>query len=161
MNKTYLLLGTNQGERALNLAEAKSKISRELGPIITSSAIYKTAAWGLENQPDFYNEVIVINTEFDAFKILSILLDIEQQLGRVRAEKWGPRIIDIDILFFNDAIINSPTLKIPHPEIQNRMFTLKPLVDVAETFTHPVLNKSMLQLMNECSDSLPVEKLEL
>jgi 2-amino-4-hydroxy-6-hydroxymethyldihydropteridine diphosphokinase len=161
MNKTFLLLGSNQGERAINLAEAKSKISRELGIIITASSIYKTAAWGLENQPEFYNEVIIVKTENDAFETLSLLLNIEQKMGRVRSEKWGPRIIDIDILFFNDSVINSPTLKIPHPEIQNRMFTLKPLVEVAQNFIHPVLHKSLQQLMEECLDPLPVNKIAL
>jgi 2-amino-4-hydroxy-6-hydroxymethyldihydropteridine diphosphokinase len=159
MNKTFLLLGTNQGERVLNLEEAKTKISRELGPIITASSIYKTAAWGLVNQPDFYNQVIVVNTVCDPVKTLSILQGIEKQLGRVRVEKWGPRIIDIDILFFNDAILDSPTLKIPHPEIQNRMFTLKPLVEVAENLIHPVFNKSLRQLLEDCIDQLAVEKI--
>jgi 2-amino-4-hydroxy-6-hydroxymethyldihydropteridine diphosphokinase len=161
MNQTFLLLGTNQGNRALNLAEAKSKISRELGTIITTSSIYKTAAWGLENQPEFYNEVIIVETGKDAFETLSLVLNIEHQLGRVRSEKWGPRIIDIDILFFNDSIIDSPTLKIPHPEIQHRMFTLKPLVEVAQNFIHPTLHKSLQQVMEECLDTLPVNKIEL
>jgi 2-amino-4-hydroxy-6-hydroxymethyldihydropteridine diphosphokinase len=161
MNKTFLLLGSNQGDRAINLTEAKAKISRELGPIITTSSIYKTAAWGLENQPDFYNQVIIVTTEHSPLKTLSILQHIEMQLGRIRLEKWGPRIIDIDILFFNDAILDLPTLKIPHPEIQNRMFTLKPLVEVAENFIHPVLNKSLIQLMHACADRLPVDKIDL
>jgi 2-amino-4-hydroxy-6-hydroxymethyldihydropteridine diphosphokinase len=161
MNKTFLLLGSNQGERAINLAEAKSKISRELGPIITASSIYKTGAWGMVNQPDFYNQVIIVTTKFDPLNTLHILQDIEKQLGRIRSEKWGPRIIDIDILFFNDGILDLPTLKIPHPEIPNRMFTLKPLVEVAANFIHPVLNKSLLQMLDACTDQLPVEKIEL
>lgn len=161
MNKTFLLLGTNQGERAINLAEAKTKISRELGPIITSSSIYKTAAWGIENQPDFYNQVIIVATEYNPLQILTILQHIEKQLGRIRVEKWGPRIIDIDILFFNDAILDLPSLKIPHPEIHNRMFTLKPLVEIAGDFIHPILHESLDQLMHACADQLPVEKIEL
>lgn len=161
MNKTFLLLGTNQGERVANLTEAKALISRELGPIITASSIYKTAAWGNENQPEFLNQVLVVNTANNPHETLTILHGIESKLGRVRIEKWGARVIDIDILFFNNETLNSTALTIPHPEIQNRMFTLKPLVEVAENFIHPVLNKSMVQLMQSCKDPLPVERLEL
>ena len=161
MNKTFLLLGTNQGDRAINLTDANIKISRELGPIITTSSIYKTAAWGIQNQPDFYNQVIVVNTNYDVLTMLPILQQIETEMGRIRVEKWGPRIIDIDILFYNDSIIDLPNLKVPHPEIQNRMFTLKPLAEVAENFIHPVLNQSLLELMRNCTDPLPVEKITL
>jgi 2-amino-4-hydroxy-6-hydroxymethyldihydropteridine diphosphokinase len=160
MNTTFLLLGTNQGEQAINLIEAKAKISRELGLIITASSIYKTAAWGMKNQPDFYNQVIIVKTEYDPVQTLTILQNIENQLGRIRNEKWGPRIIDIDILFFNDLVMDSPTLKLPHPEMQNRMFTLTPLAEVAENFIHPVYLKSIKLLMQECTDQLMVEKIE-
>lgn len=160
MNRTYLLLGGNLEDRMQSLKSASAYISERLGKIILVSSFYETAAWGKTDQPAFLNQVILVETTQNAASTLEIILNIEQEMGRFRKEKYGPRIIDIDILFFNDEIILSPKLVIPHPEIQNRRFALEPIAEIAGNFIHPLLKKSMEQLLEECKDPLPVKKLE-
>lgn len=151
----YLLLGSNLGDKRQQLATAIQKISRN-NHILKQSNIYETAAWGNTNQPSFYNQVIQINTSFEPISLLTHLLNIEGEMGRVRKKKWGERIIDIDILYFNDQIINTDPLIIPHPEIQNRRFTLVPLVEIAREFTHPLSKKNQEELLETCQDTLKV-----
>jgi len=155
----FILLGSNLGDRQENLDRARHEISRSVGEIITTSSIYKTAAWGNTNQPDFYNQVIEIRSTLDPDKLFLETQLIEQKMGRVRKEKWSPRIIDIDILFFGDLIIETENLTIPHREIPNRKFTLLPLAEVTPDFIHPVLKKSVLQMLAACTDELPVAKI--
>lgn len=157
----FLLLGTNQGDRLDNLTRARHSLEQILGKIKNSSGIYKTAAWGMTNQPDFYNQVIEIDTRHTPRQVLDHMLLIEQDLGRVRTEKWGPRIIDIDLLFYKDSIISEPGLIVPHPGIVHRKFTLVPLVEIAPDLVHPVAKKNMQDLLIACGDSLPVENLGL
>jgi 2-amino-4-hydroxy-6-hydroxymethyldihydropteridine diphosphokinase len=154
----FILLGSNLRDRQENLNRAQHEISRTIGEIITTSSVYKTAAWGNTHQPDFYNQVIEIHSLHDPKDLILDTQKIEQKMGRTREEKWGPRIIDIDILFFGDSVILSESLTIPHPEISNRRFTLMPLAEIAPDFVHPVLKKSILQLLEDCKDDLPVEK---
>jgi 2-amino-4-hydroxy-6-hydroxymethyldihydropteridine diphosphokinase len=158
MNISYLLIGGNQGDRPAMLAAARDHIKAAGGDIRLTSAIYETAAWGKTDQPDFLNQALEVATYRDAPAWLLTLLDIEQQIGRRREEKYGPRIIDIDILFFNNSIIHEPRLIIPHPEIQNRRFALTPLEEIAPFLIHPVLHKPIRQLLAECSDPLAVKK---
>jgi 2-amino-4-hydroxy-6-hydroxymethyldihydropteridine diphosphokinase len=155
----FILLGSNLGDRQENLDRARHEISRSVGEIITTSSVYKTAAWGNTHQPDFYNQVIEIRSAPDPGKLISDTQMIEQKMGRTREEKWGPRIIDIDILFYGDSVFSNENLTIPHPEISNRKFTLMPLAEVAPDFIHPVFKKSVLQLLEDCDDDLPVEKI--
>ncbi len=155
----FILLGSNLGDRLENLAHARQEIGRLAGQIITTSSIYKTAAWGNEQQPDFYNQVIKVRSALSPEELLVHVLEIEKKAGRVRNEKWGPRILDIDILFYGDLILSSDLLTIPHPEIPNRKFTLLPLAEIAPDFTHPVNRKTNNQLLTECTDVLSVEKL--
>ena len=155
----FILLGSNLGDRQENLDRARQEISRSVGEIITTSSIYKTAAWGNTLQPDFYNQVIEIRSAHNPANLISSTQLIEQKMGRIREEKWGPRIIDIDILFYGDTIISIENLTIPHPEISNRRFTLLPLAEIASHFAHPVFKKSVLQLLEDCKDNLPVEKI--
>lgn len=157
----FLLLGTNMGDRLKNLQVAKHRVSKEAGSVLRESSIYKTAPWGDTQQPDFYNQVIELETQLPPEALLEKILEIEKQMGRTRAEKWGPRLIDIDILFYNDQVVASSSLIIPHSSLHLRRFTLVPLAEVAGEFRHPILEKSLTQLLEECPDELPVEKIEL
>jgi len=152
-----VLLGTNQGDRVLNLNKAENNLQKHFSNTILKSSIYQTAAWGLENQPIFLNQVLVFSTQKPALEILEICQSIEIQLGRIRKEKWGPRVIDIDILFLGAEIIHHPTLIIPHPEIINRRFTLLPLVEILPDFVHPTTEISLSQHLNTCIDKLEVQ----
>ncbi|MEJ0032240.1 MAG: 2-amino-4-hydroxy-6-hydroxymethyldihydropteridine diphosphokinase [Bacteroidota bacterium] len=151
----YLLLGSNLGDRLHHLKEATDR----LGDVVASSSVYVTAAWGKTDQPEFYNQVVEVDTKLTPEKLLDRIQEIEIELGRKRIEKWGPRVIDIDILFFKDIIIKKDKLVIPHPEIQNRRFTLIPLHELTNR-THPVLKKTISQLLEECKDPLPVTRLQ-
>jgi len=160
MNTAYVLLGGNKGERLINIGKSISFIEELVGPISNKSKIYVTAAWGNTNQPDFYNQVICVNTTLSASALLQTLLSIENQLGRQRGDKkWQARTIDLDILFFNNDIIDSPFLKVPHPYLHERKFTLVPLAEIAANFTHPIFNKSIAALLEECKDELEVNPL--
>lgn len=154
----YLLLGSNQGDRAANLAEAERRIVREAGSVVTRSSVYRTAAWGVEDQPEFYNQVLEIRSPHSPEQLLDILLGIERSMGRRRLKKWGPRIIDIDILFYGDEIVGKPALTLPHPGIPTRRFTLVPLAEIAPQFIHPVLKKTIAMLLEKCADSLAVTR---
>ena len=159
MVNVFLLLGSNLGDRKLFLQQANEHISEEVAPIITTSAIYETQSWGKTDSPDYLNQVVVIRTELSAKIILQRILNIEWKIGRIREEKWGPRIIDIDILFYGDSLIDEPDLQVPHPELHKRRFTLDPLAEIAPDLIHPVLHKTILQLKNELTDNLIVKKL--
>ena len=138
MNKAYLLTGGNMGNREENLAMARTTYQRtNAADIKAISSIYETAAWGKTDQPSFLNQALEIDTDLKPRQLLRQLLKIEKQMGRVREEKYGPRMIDIDILFFNDEIHNYPLLKIPHPEMQNRRFVLVPLAEICPGLYSP------------------------
>ncbi|MBL0308542.1 MAG: 2-amino-4-hydroxy-6-hydroxymethyldihydropteridine diphosphokinase [Bacteroidetes bacterium] len=157
MATAYLLLGSNQGDRQSNIAKAISLI-KEAGILVNqASALYQTAAWGKEDQPDFLNKAIQITTTLAPPDLLIELKRIEKQVGRKPTEKWGARVIDIDILFYEAQIIETTELVIPHPYIQERRFTLLPLAEIAPAFIHPVFHKSIEQLLKECPDSLEVK----
>lgn len=153
----FLSLGTNMGNRALNLALAAQALAT-LGEIRQKSSVYRTAAWGKTDQASFYNQVLEMRTSLNPEDLLDKILSIEQQLGRVRDERWGPRIIDIDLLFYNDKILQQHNLNIPHPGIASRRFVLEPFAEINTAFIHPVLHKSVGDLLAECTDQLAVEK---
>ena len=134
-------------------------ISKKIGSVIRQSKLYQTAAWGNTDQPDFLNQVIVVSSKYDAFSVLEKILQIEHTLGRIRTIKNAPRIIDIDILFFNKELINTKNLVVPHPAIQERRFVLTPLNELSPLFIHPVLGKSNHVLLLKCSDKLNVKKI--
>jgi 2-amino-4-hydroxy-6-hydroxymethyldihydropteridine diphosphokinase len=154
-----LLLGSNMGDSLACLKTAKHHIENRLSPIIMASSLYKTAAWGKVNQADFYNQVVAIKSSLTPEEILTITLDIEMQMGRERIEKWAERVIDIDILFYGNDIIDNPNLKVPHPYLHVRRFTLIPLQEILPQFVHPVFNKTIDTLLDNCSDIGKVEKL--
>jgi 2-amino-4-hydroxy-6-hydroxymethyldihydropteridine diphosphokinase len=159
MNRAYLLIGGNMGKREINFSKARGYIEQLCGPVIQSSSLYETAAWGKTDQRSFLNQALEIETELNAEHLIKRVLEIERLMGRERKEKYGPRIIDIDILLFNNEQYDLPFLKIPHPEMQNRRFALAPLVEIAGDLQHPVLKKSIGQLLKECPDKLEVKKL--
>ncbi|UXE67015.1 MAG: 2-amino-4-hydroxy-6-hydroxymethyldihydropteridine diphosphokinase [Chryseotalea sp. WA131a] len=158
--QVFLLLGTNDGNRMANLNSAKDEIKKSVGLVVEESAIYQTAAWGKTDQPDFYNQVLLLQTTMSPEALLLHLQQIEKKLGRERKEKWGARIIDIDILYFGKTVLNTPDLLIPHPAIALRRFTLVPLVEIAPHFVHPVLKKTNLVLLQECVDVLAVKRVD-
>ncbi len=159
MNLIYLLIGGNLGNPIENLSIASDLIEKELGKIITASSIYQTASWGITEQPDFLNQVLLVETKLSAKETMQLILSIENKMGRIRTLKNASRIIDIDILFFNDEIINKENLTIPHPEIQNRKFALIPLNEIAPDLMHPVFTKSIKNLLSTSKDKLEVKLL--
>jgi 2-amino-4-hydroxy-6-hydroxymethyldihydropteridine diphosphokinase len=161
MNRAYILLGTNLGDRTANLATAYARLNKLCGTLIQRSSVYETAPWGVTNQPSFLNSVVCLDTLHTADRLLDLLLQIEQEMGRVRKQKWGERIIDLDILYFNRAIIPAPSLTVPHPALHLRRFTLQPLCEIAPDFIHPVFNVSNGQLLQRCPDHSFVAKLDL
>lgn len=158
MNKTYLLLGSNMGNSRQLLLQAIKLIKKKIGRVTRQSKLYATAAWGNTNQPDFLNQVIVVETTLGAAEIIKNILSIETEMGRIRTVKNAPRIIDIDILFFNKEMIREKDLTVPHPEIQNRRFVLVPLNELSPGLKHPVLKKTIHQLLEACPDTLDVKK---
>ncbi|MGK7389721.1 MAG: 2-amino-4-hydroxy-6-hydroxymethyldihydropteridine diphosphokinase [Candidatus Cyclobacteriaceae bacterium M2_1C_046] len=159
VNGKFLLLGGNVDNPEITFKKAL-ELFREKGiTVIKLSSCYRTAAWGIKDQPDFLNQVVQIETDLTPEQLLQVILSIEQQLGRKRQEKWGPRLIDIDILYYDQIVMNNEDLSIPHPEIENRRFTLAPLAEIAPDFIHPVNKKSQQQLLALCKDPLPVNKI--
>ena len=158
-SKVHLLLGGNLGNREENLSNAILEIQNKIGEVKIKSSIYETAAWGMEDQPDFLNQVLIVETNMDAMEVLLTCLAIEKKLGRIRKLRWGERLIDIDLLFYGSEIINSQRLTVPHPEIQNRRFTLLPLLEIDPELIHPKLNKTIKELLETCPDHLEAKKL--
>ena len=157
MNKIYLLTGSNMGNCIQQLRKAISFIEKKIGKVKKQSRLYQTAAWGKTDQPDFLNQVLVVETNLSAEQTMQTILSIEKQMGRVRTSKNAPRIIDIDILFAGNKIINEPDLQIPHPFLHKRRFTLVPLNEIAPEMMHPLLKKSINNLLLECTDDLEVK----
>lgn len=153
INKTYLGLGSNLGNREENLQTAQRFIAEKFGTIISLSSIYETAAWGLTEQNAFLNQVLCVETKFPPIEVLQIILEIEKLMGRIREHKWGARIIDIDILYYANKIVSLPNLAIPHPFIQERRFVLVPLCEIAGEFIHPKFKQTNLKLLEKCRDS--------
>lgn len=159
MATVFLLLGSNMGERTDFLSKACGLLMERVGVLEKKSAYYETAAWGKTDQPDFVNQVLKLQTTLSPNELLVTILQIEQDLGRERMEKWGARTIDIDILFYNKEEINFPYLKIPHISLHERAFTLVPLCEIEPDWFHPILNKKVSELLTELNDTLSVRKL--
>jgi len=157
MKEVYLLLGSNEGKPEENLLRAKLLIAGRCGPIVLQSSLYETEAWGFKEQPFFLNQAILIKTGLIPSDLLEALKNIEKETGRVETIYWGPRVIDIDILFYSHEIVDLPQLKIPHPYIRERRFTLVPMNEIAPDLMHPVLEKTMSELLRECKDNSEVK----
>jgi len=158
MNEVYLLTGSNMGDRPAQLETARNLLAIHAGTVKAASAIYETAAWGKTDQPSFLNQALQLETSLNAKQLLRRVLKIEKNMGRIRKEKYGPRIIDIDLLLFNQEIVHYSFLDLPHPEMQNRRFVLVPLAEIAPDRMHPVLQVSVTALLNRCPDTLEVKK---
>lgn len=158
MNNVFFLLGANLGDPVKQLAKAVAELEKYVGKIQRISSLYESEAWGLTDQPVFLNQVVLIATPLSALTVLDKIQTIENELGRVRTLKWGARVIDIDILYFNSDRITHDRLQIPHPYIQDRKFTLLPLAEIAPSFKHPVLALDSLELLASCTDPLNVKK---
>lgn len=159
MNKLYLLLGSNKGNSRQQLGIAAKQINKKIGKVTRKSKLYQTAAWGKTDQPDFLNQVIVVESGTDAITCIKTILEIEAEMGRIRTRKNAPRIIDIDILYFNKEVIDLPQLQVPHPALPLRRFVLIPLNELSPNFIHPVLHKTNHQLLLICPDKLDVKKI--
>ena len=161
MNTVYIQLGSNITGRRSFITRSIQQIEKNIGEIIATSSVFETTPWGSENQNNFLNSVIKIKTPFDAFKVLRKSQEIENNLGRKRIKKWGKRTIDIDILFYNNEIINTDNLNIPHPLIHQRKFVLIPLSEIAPNYIHPMLKKNVSNLLSECEDNQKVVNYEI
>lgn len=146
------------GDREALLKQAIEAIGRGCGTIARQSAIYETAAWGKEDQPPFLNQVLELDTLLAPVALLQAVLHIEQEMGRQRGEKYGPRLMDIDILLYNDAVVQLPQLTIPHPHMASRRFVLVPLAELVPQLQHPIHQISIQQLLEQCTDPLHVYK---
>ena len=160
-NKTVVLsLGGNVGDVEQTFKNSILDLKVRLGVLVTTSSLYQTKAWGIEEQPDFLNQIIIFSTKLTPYEVLSVCLDIEFLLGRGRKGqgKWQERVIDIDVLFYENDIINTADLKIPHPYLHKRNFVLFPLAEIIPDFIHPKLGKTVEELKNSCDDKLQAAK---
>ena len=161
MNVTYLCLGGNIGDRQKALELAIAKINQKIGEVSLKSPIYETEAWGVDNQQAYLNQCIAVNTPLTANELIIGLLSVEKELGRERSISvtYQPRIIDIDMLLYNNDIINDENLIVPHPRLHLRKFVLVPLNTIAPNYLHPLFNKTIFSLLNETTDHLEVKPL--
>ena len=161
MNIVFLQLGSNLGDRELLLKDAITAIENRVGDVVEFSKVYESAPWRVEGQENYLNQILKVKTKLLADEVLSVVLDIEKQLGRIRLEKWGERLIDIDIIFYNDSIIETPELCVPHKHLHERMFVLTPLHNIAPEMVHPKYNKTIEELLNMCTDTELVKEYAL
>ncbi len=161
MNKDiFLLIGTNLGDREQNLAFARDQIRELLGNIVSESSIYESEPWGFQAQEMFLNQVVEIESLKTCKEFLLTIKRIEEKMGRVKIGNQGyvSRLIDIDILYFGKEIVREYDLVVPHPHIENRKFTLLPLVEIAAQWVHPLFNLSNTELLHKCKDVGQVSK---
>lgn len=157
----FLGLGSNVGDRAEHLRTALNHIQRQIGKVAKKSHVYETQPWGQPDQDSFLNLVVMINTSLDPRGLLEEITKIERAMGRERREKWGPRAIDIDILFYGKRVVRDKGLEIPHPELHKRAFVLVPMMEIAAEYEHPVFKQPIDQLYMECDDQSDVVMLDV
>jgi len=156
LEKVILHLGSNVGDRELLLNQGLDLISENIGTILSSSAFYETEPWGVKDQQDFLNLAINVETTLNPLDLLTEAKAIEQIVGRTKKEHWGPRRLDIDIIFYGQKCFIEDHLIIPHKEVQNRNFVLIPVMEIAGDWIHPELNKTVEELYLNSSDTCEV-----
>ena len=156
LHDVYLLTGSNLGDRREQLVLAVAEMEQHAGSIVRTSRIYETEAWGLEGLPAHLNQALLLRTKLEPLPLLYVLQEIEHRLGRVRQQRWGVRAIDIDIIYYDDLVLNLPQLSIPHPLMQERNFVLAPLAELAPDGMHPVLHQTNAALLQQSADKLSV-----
>lgn len=161
MAKLFLLLGGNLGDKKQVFDKTLQKVTSRLGQISCKSGVYETEPWGFESDNLFWNQVVLVETSLKPVEILEEVKQIEKELGRVRhSKRYASRVIDLDLLFYDALILRTPSLELPHPRIAERRFVLAPLNEIAPGFIHPVLKKTVANLLSECPDQLKVRKLD-
>jgi 2-amino-4-hydroxy-6-hydroxymethyldihydropteridine diphosphokinase len=159
MKEVFLGIGTNLGDRENNLKEAVARIEEHIGRVLKCSSLYETEPWGFDSGNQFLNIVLKVETKLEPSGVLGRILMIETLLGRVRGEKqYSSRVIDIDILFYEDQIIEEKSLTIPHPLMHKRRFVLVPLCEIEPEWVHPILKKTIVIMLKTCGDRSQVKK---
>ena len=148
IHTAYVALGSNLGDKEANLRKALELLQERGVEVVKTSSFICTEPYGVTDQPQFLNGVCEVRTSLEPFELLHTLLDIEQEMGRVRLRHWGERNIDLDLLLYEDVVMDTPQLKLPHPDMQNRDFVLLPLAEIAPELVHPILQKSIEELSN-------------
>ncbi len=159
MSEVFLSLGSNEGDRLLALRTALGKLEVQAGRIITSSSVYETEPWGFKADQQFLNIVVKMGTHLNPEQLLKVMLSIENEMGRVRVPGgYASRLIDLDILLYEDLVIEGDFIQVPHPRLHLRKFVLMPLAEIASGIIHPILGKTMSELMMECKDQTRVTR---
>lgn len=162
MSKLFLLLGGNLGNKKKIFPRALKLVESSIGSIICRSAIYETEPWGFESTDLFWNQVVLIETELTPWQVLENTQQIEKNLGRVRhSQQYSSRLIDLDLLLYDQLVLQSDSLMIPHPRMAERRFVLEPLAEIAPDYLHPTFNQTISQLLVVCPDQLHVKKLAI
>jgi len=162
MHQVFLGIGGNIGNKHDNFDKVYTFIQNELGTITKSSSVYETPPWGFQAEVNFWNQVLIVETEFSATDVLLKINKIESKFGRKRdGGQYKSREMDIDILYFDNLVLDNKTLTIPHPQIANRLFVLVPLAEIAPDFVHPLLRLTSLEMLKNCDDNSVIEKIEL
>lgn len=161
MNRSVLLMGGNLGDVLETFSMARKLLAEKVGEIESESSVYVSSAWGFESENLFYNQVLVVNTMYSAGELLDRLLEIEKNFGRTRivGQGYQSRTLDLDILFFNQEVIHTENIQIPHPRLHLRNFTLVPLAELMQDFVHPVLGVKIKELLDQSTDKIQVQKL--